>query len=229
MCIRAFNCLFFVNSYLYVTLFFFSYSNAMETFQKEMKALSERIMDLMLESLGLKHEDFNWVKPKKGGPINDFQALLQLNSYPICPDPTRAMGMAPHTDSSLLTVLHQSNGISGLQVSRDGFRWVPVHPVEGALVVNVGDLMHILSNGRFKSALHRAVVSAVHHRVSTAYFYGPPKDVEVSPLVQLTDHHCPSLFRPVTWKEYLDTKATHFDKALESIKNVHNLLVADTG
>ncbi|PON49110.1 Oxoglutarate/iron-dependent dioxygenase, partial [Trema orientale] len=149
----------------------------METYQKVMKGLAEEMVGLMLGSLGLTYKDTKWVKPKKG--CGHAQGLLQLNSYPVCPDPTRAMGLAPHTDSSLLTLLYQSNSTSGLQVHREGIGWVPVHPVNGALVVNVGDLMHILSNGRFESALHRAVVNETHHRVSVAYFYGPPKDVKI--------------------------------------------------
>ncbi|CAN6681111.1 unnamed protein product [Malus baccata var. baccata] len=184
--------------------------DAMEEYQKEMKGLALKLIGLMLGSLGLNYEDVKWLKPKNSSRP---QTLLQLNSYPVCPDPTRAMGLAPHTDSSLLTLLNQSS-ISGLQVLVDGIRWVPAHPIPGALVVNVGDLMHILSNGQFKSAAHRAVVNEVHHRISMAYFYGPPMDVKISPLI---DQSHP-LYQPVTWKEYLDYKATHFDKALEVIR-----------
>ncbi|XP_028950702.2 gibberellin 3-beta-dioxygenase 3-like [Malus domestica] len=182
----------------------------MEEYQKEMKGLALKLIGLMLGSLGLNYEDVKWLKPKNSSRP---QTVLQLNSYPVCPDPTRAMGLAPHTDSSLLTLLNQSS-ISGLQVLVDGIRWVPAHPIPGALVVNVGDLMHILSNGQFKSAAHRAVVNEVHHRISMAYFYGPPMDVKISPLI---DHNHP-LYQPVTWKEYLDYKATHFEKALEVIR-----------
>ena len=199
----------------------------METYQKGMKRLAKKMVGLMFGSLGITQEDISWIKPENR--YRHPQGLLQLNSYPVCPDPTRAMGLAPHTDSSLVTLLYQSNSTRGLQVHREGIGWVPVHPANGALVVNVGDLMHIMSNGRFKSALHRAVVNKTHHRVSVAYFYGPPKDVKISPLIQLMDHGHPPLYRPVTWKEYLDVKATHFNKAPDFIKNdvnVHDLLAA---
>ena len=189
----------------------------MVDYQKELKTLSERTMKLMLESLALSPEDPKWFKPKTGR--TEAQYLLQLNSYPVCSDPSRVMGMAAHTDSSLLTVLYQSNSSSiGLQVLGDEIGWVPVHPTPGALVVNLGDLMHILTNGRFKSIMHRAVVDETHHRISTAWFYGPPSDVKISPLIRLTDHDHPPLYCPVTWKEYLNTKATHFNKALELVR-----------
>lgn len=99
--------------------------------------------------------------------------------------------------------------------SPQGWGWLGA----GALVVSVGDLMHILSNGRLKSTMHRAVVNKVHHRVSIAYFYGPPHDMKISPSMKLIDQDHPPLYRPVSWKEYLSIKATHFNRALESIRN----------
>ena len=189
-----------------------------EEFNKEMKKLAERLMQLMFLTLGLNEGDIKWA-----GPVNEFKditSVLQLNSYPACPNPNRAMGLAAHTDSSLLTILYQSR-TSGLQVLRpeDRFgpaRWVTVPPIPGALVVNVGDLCHILSNGRFQSVLHRAVVNRTHHRVSAAYICGPPAHVKVSPIAKPMG----PAYRPVTWREYLGLKARLFDKALASIKVV---------
>ncbi|XP_050214755.1 gibberellin 3-beta-dioxygenase 3 [Mercurialis annua] len=192
------------------------FCEVMEKYQKEMKALSERIIVLICKSLGLNPEDLDCLF-RPNNESNNNQGVLQLNSYPMCPDPERAMGLAPHTDSSLLTILHQG-GVSGLQVYGEEIGWVAVHPVEGALVVNLGDLMHIISNGRFKSAEHQAVVNKTRHRISAAYFYGPPTDVKISPLKKLIDFDHPMMYRPVTWKEYLDAKALYFHKALEIIK-----------
>ncbi|XP_059638059.1 gibberellin 3-beta-dioxygenase 1-like [Cornus florida] len=190
-----------------------NFCDVMEEYQKEMKGLSEWMIGLMLNSLGLAHEEVKWFMSK----FKHSQSALQLNSYPVCPDPTHAMGLAPHTDSSLMTLVHQSN-TDGLQVLRDKVAWVNVPPVTGAFVVNVGDLLHIISNGRFKNALHRAVVNNAQHRVSIAYFYGPPKDVKISPLIKLTDPDHPPLYRPVLWKDYLDAKAICFHKALDLIR-----------
>ncbi|XP_062088760.1 gibberellin 3-beta-dioxygenase 3-like [Humulus lupulus] len=192
------------------------FCNVMESCQKEMSRLAEHMMGLMFRSLGLSQQDSKYAKPKYG--YKTSHGPLQLNSYPVCPDPTKAMGLAAHTDSSLLTLLCQTSSAKGLQVHKEGIGWVPVHAVYGALVVNVGDLMQILSNGRFKSVLHRAVVNKTHHRLSVAYFYGPPKDVKIEPLIQLTDINHPPLYRPITWKEYLHIKANHFHKALEFIR-----------
>ncbi|XVF88462.1 hypothetical protein PTKIN_Ptkin19aG0053500 [Pterospermum kingtungense] len=193
-----------------------NFCEVMEQCQAKMKTLCDKIVTIMLCSLGLTHEeDFKWFEPQNG--CSQTTCMLQLNSYPVCPDPGRAMGLAPHTDSSLLTLLYQGM-ISGLQAYRDNAGWVAVEPVEGALVVNLGDLMQIISNGKFKSVLHRAVVNSKHHRVTTAYFYGPPKDAEISPLGKLIDYDHPPLYRPVTWKEYLEIKGKYFTKSLELIR-----------
>lgn len=181
-----------------------------------MKKLAGKLMWLMLGSLGITKEDVEWAGPK--GDLKGASAALQLNSYPTCPDPDRAMGLAAHTDSTLFTILHQSN-TSGLQVFRERSGWVTVPPLEGALVINVGDLFHILSNGLYPSVLHRVVVNRNQHRLSIAYLYGPPNNVKISPLSKLVDHYHPPLYRPVTWSEYLGTKAKHFNKALSSVRS----------
>ncbi|KAK4413895.1 Gibberellin 3-beta-dioxygenase 1 [Sesamum alatum] len=128
------------------------------------------------------------------------------------------MGMAAHTDSTILNILHQSN-TSGLQVLRgDNTGWITVQPYPGALVILLGDLMHILSNGSYLNPFHRAFVNQTQHRLSIVYLHGPPSSVKISPLLQLVSHHNPPLYRPVTWSEYLGIKAQYFDKALTTIR-----------
>ncbi|KAM0944843.1 putative gibberellin 3-beta-dioxygenase [Dioscorea sansibarensis] len=196
------------------------YSEFCETidrYNKEMKKLAERVMHITLQSLGLNEDDLDWAGPVKD--LREVSGVLQLNSYPSCPDPDRAMGLGAHTDSSLLTILHQ-NSTSGLQVLRaqdlyGPARWITVPPLPGALVINIGDLSHILSNGRFHSVLHRAVVNRVRHRYSMAYICGPPAHAKVSPLRPLSGR---PVFRAVTWPEYLGLKGKLFNQALNSVR-----------
>ncbi|XP_076902340.1 gibberellin 3-beta-dioxygenase 1-like [Bidens hawaiensis] len=191
------------------------FCEVIEQYKKETNRLLNKLMWLILGSLGITTGDIKWAGPT--GELKETCPVLQLNFYPACPDPDRAMGLAAHTDSTLLTILHQNN-TSGLQVQREGTGWVTVPPIRGALVVNVGDLLHILSNGLYPSVLHRAMVNRTQHRLSVAYLYGPPSNVRISPLSKLTDSFNPPLYRPVTWSEYLGTKAKHFDKALSIVR-----------
>ncbi|GKV35773.1 hypothetical protein SLEP1_g43993 [Rubroshorea leprosula] len=191
------------------------YCDGIKEYEEEMKKLAGRIMWLTLGSLGVTKEDIKWAGPK--GDFQDSSAALQLNHYPACPDPDRAMGLAPHTDSTLFTILYQNN-TSGLQVMKEGAGWVTVPPVPGRLVINVGDLLHILSNGLYRSVLHRVKVNRSRQRISVAYLYGPPSNVKIAPLSKLVGPSEPPLYRSVTWNEYLGTKAKHFNKALSSFR-----------
>ncbi|KAK8660966.1 hypothetical protein V6N13_051870 [Hibiscus sabdariffa] len=186
---------------------------AMDRYQKKMEVVAEKLTNLILESLGMSQEDPKW---EVGS--SPFSAALQLNSYPPCPNPDRAMGLAPHTDTSIFTILHQ-NSVSGLQIFKQGAGWVSVLPIAGALVVNVGDLLHILTNARFPSALHRAVLNQDgYHRLSVAYFYGLPSDCRVSPWLKLLNSVEKPRYRSVTVKEYVGIKSNNFQQALWLIR-----------
>ncbi|KAF7814323.1 gibberellin 3-beta-dioxygenase 1-like [Senna tora] len=190
-------------------------------YEEAMKALAEKLTWLVLASLGISKQDIQWAAagPNNNGQDNlkDASAVLQLNFYPTCPDPERAMGLAAHTDSTLLTILYQS-AISGLQVSKEGAGWVTVPPIPGGLVINMGDLMHILSNGLYPSVTHRVMVNRTQQRLSVAYLYGPPTSVLISPHPKVVGPSRPALYRAVTWHEYLGTKAKHFNKALSCVQ-----------
>ncbi|CAN8293239.1 unnamed protein product [Cochlearia groenlandica] len=193
-----------------------NYSDIVEAYEEQMQKLASKLMWLALSSLGVSEEDIKWATHNSDHKW--AQSALQLNHYPVCPEPDRAMGLAAHTDSTLLTILYQNN-TAGLQVFRDDLGWVTVPPVPGSLVVNVGDLFHILSNGLFKSVLHRARVNQTRARLSVAFLWGPLSDTKISPLPKLVGSIGLPLYRSVTWKEYLRTKATHFNKALSMIRN----------
>ncbi|GAA0166961.1 oxygenase [Lithospermum erythrorhizon] len=185
-----------------------NFCDVMEEYQKKMKSLVYQLLLLVLESLGASQEDMESLFP-----TYESAESLQLNSYPSCPDPSRAIGLAPHTDSLFLTILNQSD-TNGLQIFRDGIGWVPVCPVNDALVVNIGDLLHIFSNGRFPSVYHRAIVNETKHRISMAYFYGPPPESEIAPFAKLPLRK----YRSLKVKEYIGIKAKHLDKALSLIR-----------
>lgn len=184
-------------------------SNVMMEFRKKMKPVADELLHHLLKSLDISEEDMQiWA-----ASTNKVEGTIQLNSYPPCPDSSTVLGLAPHTDSMLLTMLNQCQ-ISGLQVYRDDVGWISVPPLSGAFVVNVGDILHILSNAKFPSAYHRVTVSENKHRISYAYFQGPSVESRVEPLNKLEK----PLYRSMPVKEFFVIKAKHNEKALGLVK-----------
>lgn len=108
--------------------------------------------------------------------------------YP--PQPPEAgetqFGVSPHTDYGVITLLHQ-DPVGGLQVSNRRGEWVVAHPIEGTLVVNVGDLLARWTNDRFRSNPHRVVNTSGRERLSIAVFVDPDYDTPIEPVVLAGD------------------------------------------
>ncbi|KAI3738026.1 hypothetical protein L2E82_28044 [Cichorium intybus] len=183
------------------------FCDTMDGYQNQMKLLAHKLVLLILHRLDVTTEEMNWATS-----THDSQGALQLNSYPSCPNPSRTVGLAPHTDSLLLTILHQS-GTNGLEIFVEGLGWRLVCPIDGAFVVNVGDLLHIFSNAKFPVVYHRAMVNHSMHRISAAYFHGPSVESMLAP--SSSSRPC---FRSLSVKEYISLKARHNDKALSLIR-----------
>ncbi|KAI3743591.1 hypothetical protein L1987_61301 [Smallanthus sonchifolius] len=184
------------------------FCDTMDAYQNQMRLLTHKLLLMILETLDVTKVEIVWAIS-----THDSQSALQLNSYPSCPNPSRALGLAPHTDSLLLTLLNQG-GINGLEFFVEGLGWSQVQAVEGALVVNVGDLLHIFSNAKFPIVSHRAVVNQSKHRISVAYFHGPPVESRVAPSAKFQK----PCFKSLLVKEYLSLKAKHFYEALSLIR-----------
>lgn len=110
--------------------------------------------------------------------------LLKIVRYPGSTSPEPAQGVGAHKDSGVLTLLWVEPGKGGLQVERDG-QWVDAPPVEGAFVVNIGEMLEYATGGYLIATNHR-VVSPRHpgDRISVPFFFNPALDARL-PLIAL--------------------------------------------
>ncbi|KAI3988416.1 hypothetical protein MKX01_031634 [Papaver californicum] len=93
--------------------------------------------------------------------------------YPACPESELTLGGGKHSDPTFVTILLQDD-IGGLQFLHRNY-WVGAKPVPEALLVNIGDILQVISNKRYKSAEHRVVANFAGPRVSMASFSVVPR------------------------------------------------------
>jgi len=137
-------------------------------------------------------------------------SFLRLNYYPKCPTPVRPTGVAVatgghlgvnhHTDSGALTVLVQDDQ-PGLEVLHEG-TWKLVEPRRDSLVVNIGDIVQVWSNDRYRAALHRVLANADAERFSAPYFFNPTYNANYEPLPSTVDVDHPPRYRSINWGEF---------------------------
>uniref|UniRef100_A0ACD5Z7R6 Uncharacterized protein n=1 Tax=Avena sativa TaxID=4498 RepID=A0ACD5Z7R6_AVESA len=174
-------------------------------YTRQVKRLGSTLLELLSEALGVQREYLE----KEAGCLDWI--LVGGHYYPACSEPHLTMGTTTHTDNSFITVLLQDGvGSGALQVliqenrEEEERRWVDVHAVPGALVVNIGDFLQLISNDRFKSVQHR-VVSKEGPRVSVACFfqtYGAAASTRVCTPIAFSDG-TPSLYKSTTVEELL--------------------------
>lgn len=167
----------------------------MEAYCKEIKSLATSIICQLAKALRMDEEEMRDL-------FNDGMQTLRMNYYPPCPEPDKAIGISPHSDADAITILFQLNETEGLQIRKDDV-WVPIRPLPNALIVNIGDMMEIVSNGVYRSIEHRAIVNSNEERLSVATFCAFNLESELGPAHSLVGPCNPPIFRRVPMHKYL--------------------------
>eukprot|EP00939_MAST-03C_sp_MAST-3C-sp1_P001992 g1992.t1 len=139
------------------------------------------------------------VRPYFDGSHSSY---LRLNFYPTCPKPEDHFAISHHTDAGAVTVLTQSP-VQSLQVFQpEDETWYDVAPMEGAFVINTGDVMQVWSNDRYKAPLHRVKAQLSDERFSSPFFYNPSYETNYAPVETCVDSSDPARYAPINWGEF---------------------------
>ncbi|KAL3725789.1 hypothetical protein ACJRO7_030768 [Eucalyptus globulus] len=170
--------------------------NEVLEWNQQVERLGSILLGLLSEGLGL--------SPGKLQELTCLDARMMVGHYyPYCPQPDLTVGLTSHADPGVITVLLQDQ-VGGLQVKHDD-EWVDVTPVPGALVVNIGDILQIMSNDEYKSVDHRVLANPSQEpRVSIAVFCNPSnRENDFGPFPELVSSDKPAAFRQFTFNEYM--------------------------
>jgi isopenicillin N synthase-like dioxygenase len=104
--------------------------------------------------------------------VRDGNSVMRLLHYPAQSEPTgNHIRAGAHEDINTITLLLGAEE-AGLELKTKDGRWLPVSPKPGELVVNIGDMLQRLTNGRLRSTSHR-VVNPAPDRASKARYSMP--------------------------------------------------------
>ena len=172
-----------------------------------MHTVAMELLRALCVSLGLPHTSLD-------ACFEGDSSFLRLNHYPVCTTPAGPdspplpekghLGVHPHSDAGALTLLYQDD-VAGLQIQQ-GDRFELVEPVTGALTVNLGDMLRVWSNDRYRSPVHRVLARADRDRFSAPFFLNPRYDTVCEPLLA-PEARTVARFRPVSWAHFRDQRS----------------------
>lgn len=160
----------------------------LERLYQELQNLSKQLLSLLAIALGQTKtifEDEGWMD-------YSISTLRLLHYPPSQPQPAAKARIGdvnlcctPHTDSGILTLLHQ-DPTGGLEVQNASGVWIPAPYLPGSLVVNIGDLMARVSGGRYVATMHRVRASSGGGlkgdgmgRFSVPFFFEPGEECSI--------------------------------------------------
>ncbi|KAJ6710741.1 1-AMINOCYCLOPROPANE-1-CARBOXYLATE OXIDASE-LIKE [Salix koriyanagi] len=159
------------------------YRKVMREFALKLEKLAEQLLDLLCENLGLER---GYLKKAFSGSNGSPNFGTKVSNYPPCPKPDLVKGLRAHTDAGGIILLFQDDKVSGLQLLKDG-QWIDVPPMRHSIVVNLGDQLEVITNGKYKSVEHRVITQTHGTRMSIASFYNPGNDAVIYPAPALVE------------------------------------------
>ncbi|KAJ0053181.1 hypothetical protein Pint_00088 [Pistacia integerrima] len=172
-----------------------SYKEKTGNYAKAVQLLQKQLLEVILETLGL---NINYLQED----IEEGLQVMAVNCHPAYPEPDLALGMPPHSDYGSLTIVLQSG--PGLQLIDHNKNWLSVPPIEGALIVQLGDQIEVMSNGQHKSIAHRGTLRKEKKRLSIASLHSLDFNTKIRPAPELPNEQQPVSYKEFSFNDFLD-------------------------
>lgn len=166
-------------------------------YAEAMTELCAKLTSIITKGIGITQPEF----------ISLFEVptiWLRLLYYPSQSQSSydNTFGSAPHRDFGGITILSQDQ-IGGLQVKTRSGEWLDAPEIPGTFVVNVGNMLHRLSNGFLMSTPHRVINKSNKERYSCPFFFDPNVNATIKPLGNYVNKKNPAKFNPMIYGDYL--------------------------
>lgn len=164
-------------------------------------AAGDRLLSAIARYLDLAPD---WFDPA----VKDGNSVLRLLHYPPIPADAEGVRAGAHEDINLITLLLGAEEAGLELLDRQSARWLSIKPPEGAMVVNVGDMLQRLTNNVLPSTTHRVVNPPPerrgHSRYSMPFFLHPAPDFLIETLPGCITPENPDRYpTPITAHDYL--------------------------
>ena len=164
-------------------------------YMSALEALCRKLVKLYALALDLPEDyfDASFAKP---------HMILRQSRYPQIDGADESVAsLVPHTDSGFMTLL-PPNKVQGLSIQLPGGGWMDAPYVEGAFVVNGGDILHRWTNERFLSTPHRVRNVSGVLRYAIPFFCDPDHDTVIECLPSCQSAEKPAKYPPIKFGDY---------------------------
>ncbi|XP_071699181.1 codeine O-demethylase-like [Rutidosis leptorrhynchoides] len=168
------------------------FSEVLEEYSSKIASINEVVLKALARSINFDENCFL----DQYGTSGKIQA--RSSYYPPCEWPEKVLGIKAHADMSAVTLLLQDKQVEGLENLKDG-QWFVVPIVPDALTINIGDQIEVMSNGIFKSPVHRVSVNPKRERMTVGMFCIPQTENDIGPVEGLITDETPRLYKYVTF------------------------------
>ncbi|KZT59053.1 Clavaminate synthase-like protein [Calocera cornea HHB12733] len=200
----------------------------LDAFKRECAALGVRVLGYLEEGLGVEEGYFAQRHKYEEPSMDNFELMHYIPYTPEYAEKD-VFRLGAHTDWGSLTLLFQESQ-PGLQVRPPTYdhaslptaseTWIDAPVVQDAVLVNVGDAMHIWSGGSVRSTWHRVSKGGESDRYCAAYFLHPNERSVIDPLPTATSSYIREKYPgfPKTAKQHLH------DRVREAVQQQNSAL-----
>ncbi|KAK7385084.1 hypothetical protein VNO78_30791 [Psophocarpus tetragonolobus] len=173
-------------------------SKILEEYHKAMRKIAAGLARAVSKTLGFEE---NYIEKEFNLKLG-FD-VMAMNLYPPSSRSKGAIGIPEHTDPGFVISLVQDVD-GGLQILSHQGKWIKAYIPHHAILIQLGDHLEVLTNGKYKSHIHRVIVNNNKvPRISVVTLHGPALDKFISPGTEFV-HEEPQKYHGMTYRESLE-------------------------